>query len=275
MMYRGGDRMSGADGIDQGVRMSIGNGLISAAFTGIVFALFVLFSKGAASESKANGLLSEADVKLYLSDFASLKRVQLNATGLTAYEGAQSAYITIHDFADFRCPHCYHASLTLREVLNRWPGRIRIYYRQFPLDATCNRLVGRKVDGAYSCNGAQAALCAQEQNIFGGLYHGIFDFQNTGMNITPENLQGLTQRLGGEWNRMLSCMTSAKTAAALDRDIRDSQTVNVNSTPTIVVQDRLLPAGAPDHKYFLQLMDALVYEKEGKAAFEEYARRKR
>ncbi|MBI3395213.1 MAG: DsbA family protein, partial [Spirochaetia bacterium] len=134
--------------------------LPGGAAAGLTMALFlVLFvASSVSSERKeqAGGLLPEASVPSTLAEFRQLNKVDMKNDGLTLMEGKDSGYIVVHDFADFRCPHCYHAAEILKQLNQRWPGRVRVYYRQFPLDGNCNPAVGRKQDGAFSCNGTQA-----------------------------------------------------------------------------------------------------------------------
>ena len=203
-----------------------------------------------------------------LRELRAFNTADLSTAGLQNYDGEDQAYIILHDWADFRCPHCLHAHEIIQAAQRRWPGRIKVYYRHFPLDQTCNPLVSRAA-GGFSCNGAQAALCAP-RNIFPEFYHGVFEFQNAQIPIIPDQLRRLTESLGGDWSAMVGCMGSAKTAAALQRDIKEAEVINVQSTPTIVVDGHILPPGTPRPEFFLGLMDALVIEKEGDAAIQDF-----
>jgi len=275
MMQRGEDAMKLTDfnGVQNGLKGSLSSIGISIAAGILVVVIYSVFAGVGKAESGADKLLPESQVELMLSDLRSFKEIPMDERGLRSVEGKESAYIVIHKFADFRCPHCYHASELLKEALKRWPGRIKIYYRHFPLDGTCNHLMQRKGDGA-SCLGAKAALCAASAGeMFVPFYHGVFDFQATNTPITEESLSALTAKLHGDWGAIKRCMGQPSTMAALRRDIEDAKLLEINATPTLVVQNRLLPSGSPDRTYFLQLMDALVFEREGKAAFEEYAKR--
>ena len=243
---------------------------VALVATILLIGALAMVSPGKSMDSPMSGsiYLPEDEADGLLKDFRALKTVDLDTRGLQSVEGSDEAYIEIQKFADFRCPHCYHAGEILKEAMKRWPGRIRIYYRHFPLDGTCNRLVGRVQEGAWSCNGAQAALCAPDQKIFAPFYHRLFDFQVENKMITLGELQKLTESLGGNWSRMLECMGSQKTAAALERDLKDAEKLSINATPTLVVNGHILPSGTPDREFFLHLMDALVLEKEGKTAYE-------
>lgn len=227
--------------------------------------------------SPANDLLAGERVPEFLTEFRALKEANLSTQGIETVEGDPNAYIVIHKFADFLCPHCHDAGKILQNVSARWPGRIRIYYRQFPLDGECNPSVGRKNPqyGPMRCDGAKASICAVQQKIFAPMHHAIFDLQRDPDAISRANLQRVTEKAGGDWQKLQACMASPLPQAAINRDVKDAESIELNSTPVIVVQGRVLPAGTPDAKYFRNLIDALVYEKEGQAAYDEFARRGR
>lgn len=239
----------------------------------------ILYLMGAPQKSKAvDGPIDEALVPGMLADFAALKSVEFNEQGLKSREGSENGYIVVHKFADFLCPHCLHASELLQEAMKRWPGRIQVYYRHFPLDSTCNPLLTgapQKPYGDWRCNGAQAAICAGDHPGFAGFYHGVFDLQNQRLPITLEHLERLSVNAGIPWNQLRTCMASQATQQKLMRDIDDAKKIDIHSTPTLIVNGKLLSPGVPDRKWFFQLLDSLVYEKEGNAAFDEYRARKK
>lgn len=226
---------------------------------------------GGGGQGAVQAVLPLESVGATLAELRALKQVPVSTQGLTQFEGPDDAYIIIHKWADFRCPHCLHASEYLQLLMRRWPGRIRVYYRHFPLDGVCNPHVqGQR--GGYSCNGAQASLCAAEQNLFAPYYHGLFNFQNTGEELGLRELERLTQSLNGDWSRMVRCMGSAATNQKLQRDINDGQAIGLEATPTLVVQGAYL-RGAPPLDWFIRVVDAMVLEKEGAAAIEDFNRR--
>lgn len=109
-------------------------------------------------------LIAPERVKSTIGDLRGFAKAGINTAGLTNVEG--KGFIEIQKFADFNCGHCYNTSLILKEALKRWPGRVKVIYRHFPLDGTCNPEVKGKRGGS-SCNGALASLCAPKFNIFG------------------------------------------------------------------------------------------------------------
>lgn len=254
---------------------------INPLIIGLAIPLLISFGFWSVDRMKApaevaDSLLSEEKVESTLADLSALQEVNLNLNGIHSVEGAENGYIVIQKFADFLCPHCYHASQLLQEAMKRWPGRIKVYYRHFPLDSTCNpELHGKpnKPMGDWRCNGAQAAICAADYPKFPEFYHGIFEFQRQNLPITLEQLERLSQSNGLPWPQIQQCMGSVQTQQKLIRDITDAVKIKINSTPTLILNNRLLPAGTPDRIIFLHLIDALVYQKEGGSAYQEYRNR--
>jgi len=48
--------------------------------------------------------------------------------------GASHAPVTVVEYGDFECPNCKQAAPAVRLLLERFPGRVRLVYRHFPLE---------------------------------------------------------------------------------------------------------------------------------------------
>jgi len=49
--------------------------------------------------------------------------------------GAADAPVTLVEFSDFHCPFCKRVQPTLAQLLERYPGKVKIVYRDFPIDS--------------------------------------------------------------------------------------------------------------------------------------------
>ena len=252
-------------------------GAALATLAVIVSLVIAVSSSDGTSADRGVPLLNPEQVPAVLADFErETKPVGVSDVGLDSLEGSPDGYIVVHKWADFRCPHCLHMSQLLQYALRRWPGRIRVYYRHFPLDGSCNPAMRRDPTRqwpGYSCTGARAALCAPAQNIFPAFYHALFDLQERQVMIEPEVVQSIVQEFGGDWPAMQRCMEEPATEQKLLRDINQALAFEINSTPTVIVNGRMLPAGTPSTRAFIQVLDALVIQKEGAAAIEDFRRR--
>ncbi len=259
----------------KGVHLPIVGAILFTLLLSIIISLSNHVSPSTTTQNinQINGLLPNSKVSGMLRELHSLKKIDVNKTGLNLYSGGEGAYIDIHEWIDFRCPHCREASHAMTKLLARWPGRINLYYRYFPLDASCNPHIERKQPGAASCKGAQAALCSGKQKYYENFIHQLFDFQQSRTNINYTSLRELTGELGGDWASIRSCMVSAKTKVALKKDIETAKKIDISATPTLILNGHQLPAGFPEMSWLRRVLDALVLEKEGEAAIEDYQSR--
>jgi protein-disulfide isomerase len=59
--------------------------------------------------------------------------------------------VTLVEFSDFQCPFCKQSQATLKQLQERYPGKLKLVYRDSPLDqlhpAGPQRLRGRTLRG--------------------------------------------------------------------------------------------------------------------------------
>jgi len=62
-------------------------------------------------------------------------------------KGQQSATVTVYEIADFQCPYCARVEPAVRKILEEYPGKVRLVWRDFPLpfhqEATPAAIVAR------------------------------------------------------------------------------------------------------------------------------------
>ena len=109
------------------------------------------------------------------------------------------------EFSDFECPYCSGLFPTLRRVEETYKDKIRIVYRQFPLNNI----------HPHAQKAAEASLCANDQDKFWQLHDAMFADQQ---NLTIEDLKSKAASLSLNATTFSSCLDSGKHAAI----IRDS-----------------------------------------------------
>ena len=149
--------------------------------------------------------------------------------------GPKDAPITIVEFSDFQCPYCRLGAYTMNAVVKRNPGKVRVVFRNFPLDPSCNPLI--KGNGhAVACEAARAAVCGHKQGRFEGVYEELFDRQADLVKARPTEV---AKEVGGVDAAVLtSCMAAGETALSISRDIEEGKQLNIQSTPTFFVNGR-------------------------------------
>jgi protein-disulfide isomerase len=155
--------------------------------------------------------------------------------------GPAAAPVTIVEFSDFHCPFCRRVQPALDRVRATYGDKVRLVYRDFPLDAT----------HAGARRAAEAARCAGEQGKFWEFHDVLYRNEADASDAALGRLAG---QAGVEGAALLACVASGRQAAAVSADGRAGAALGVNSTPTFFVNGRPL-AGARSFESFSRLID--------------------
>jgi protein-disulfide isomerase len=164
---------------------------------------------------------------------------QVDAKGPS--KGPEGAKVTIVEFSDFQCPFCSRAIGTVDQVMEQYAGKVRLVFRQFPLDFH---------DKAPKA--AQAALCANEQGKFWEMHDAMFKNQGK---LDPEDLKATALGLGVDATKFNECLDSNRMKKAVDDDTEAGKKVGVNGTPAFFINGTML-SGAQPLEAFKEVIDA-------------------
>jgi predicted DsbA family dithiol-disulfide isomerase len=164
--------------------------------------------------------------------------------------GDPGAPVTIVEFSDFQCPFCRAAQQTVREVVNKYRGRVRLSYRDFPL---------RQVH-PLAQQAAEAARCAGEQNKFWEYHDLLFSGQSK---LDQAGLIESARTVRLDLNRFSECLASSKFKAAVDSDFQAGLKAGLSGTPAFYI-DGILLSGVQPLSAFEKLIDAELAAAESK-----------
>src|SRR5262249_40324452 len=136
--------------------------------------------------------------------------------------GDSTAPVTIIEFSDFQCPFCSKAYPIIKEVLAKYPGKVKLAFRDFPL-----RQLHPEAQSA-----AEAARCAGDQGKFWEYHDALF--ANPEM-LNREALVARAQVLKLDVSVFESCLASGRFKAAIEEDIQAGTVARVNGTPAFFV----------------------------------------
>jgi len=209
---------------------------VGAWATGVSLALAIVIAKGMQGEAPAR-----SDVQDRIQSIVSAAPMSINLPEGVISVGSPQAKVTIVKFSDFQCPSCRAGAQTLHPVLKRLGGQVRFVYRNFPLDASCNRMIKHAMHPA-ACEMALGALCAESQGKFEEYYQYAFDHQQE---LKKGSALEAAKAIGLDATRFESCLSDAGTQARLSRDIEEAIALNVESTPTFFVNGRRVVGAQP------------------------------
>jgi protein-disulfide isomerase/uncharacterized membrane protein len=156
----------------------------------------------------------------------------------TPARGPATAPVKVVEFSDFMCPFCRNLGIALSQFVPQAGGRVVVYFKNFPLDKTCNeRLPGSTHPG--SCYLALGSVCAYYQGKFDAYHDRVFSAELR--NPQPADVVRLAGEAGLNAAAMEGCLNDPKAKADLAAQIAEGNRLRVNATPTLYVDGKKLP----------------------------------
>jgi protein-disulfide isomerase len=156
-------------------------------------------------------------------------------------KGKVDAPVTIVEFTDFHCPFCKRVLPTLDELESRYGDKIRIVFRDFPIDSLHPE--ARK--------GHEAARCAGEQGKFWPFHDKIFA---NAPKVSADDLKAYAKQVNLDVEAFERCFTSGKYRTAVEKDIDEGKSIGVTGTPSFIINGRTI-TGARSLDFFKQVID--------------------
>jgi predicted DsbA family dithiol-disulfide isomerase len=195
------------------------------------------------SEARSNAWAGFVNPRLEALDWEMViepPRKDLQSTRLV--RGDVDAPITIMSFSDYQCPYCIRSEPVLAEVLNRYPGEVRLIHRHFPLDSL--HPLARPA--------SEAAMCADEQGHFWEFHDAIFARQGR---LDENAFAEIGEALGLDGEALDQCITERRYQTFVQSDFDEGQLAGVTGTPAFFVNGIPLK-GARDADELSRIVDA-------------------
>ena len=181
-------------------------------------------------------LRKAANIKVMLEP----PRIKVDATGGPA-KGPEGAPITIVEYADFQCPYCGRAMAALKQVEERYQGKIRLVFRDFPLTQIHPN----------AAKAAEAADCANDQGKFWPMHDRLFANQTK---LAVADLKQHASDIGLDKAAFETCLDSGKHAADWKKTVEEGQKYGLSGTPSFFINGRLI-VGAQPYESFAVVID--------------------
>jgi protein-disulfide isomerase len=169
------------------------------------------------------------------------------ANGTEVARGPETAPITVVEFADYECPYCGRGYENMKAVFAKYDGKIKWYFRNFPLSFHKNAM-------AY----ATAATCAGRQGKFWEMHDAILDNQKT--MEAKGGPEGLATELGLDMSSFKACLEDKEVSKAILEDMTAAQAVGVTGTPAYYINGIMISGAQPVENF------STIIDRELKAA---------
>ncbi len=179
--------------------------------------------------------------------------------------GTEGAPVVIVLFTDFECPVCkQEADMLHQNLLSAFPKEVRLYLKDFPLDAI----------HPWARTAAIAGRCVFRQNpaAFWDYHAWVYAHQSE---INAGNIKGKmlefakTKDKDVDAMQFTSCVDTKATEAEVDRSVAEGKALRVGATPTMFINGRKIEGSLP-WPNLRQIIDYEInYQKTAKNAGED------
>jgi protein-disulfide isomerase len=165
------------------------------------------------------------------------------------YRGSASKDLELVEFADFQCPHCKDAQANLDKLAVDFP-KARIVFQNYPL---------AKIHPA-AVKAAEYGVCVTKQagsNAFFQFAGAVFDGQD-GL-ATPDGrtltLNSAVVKAGLDPAKIEACSATPEVGASVEASVKLAQDLNINETPVLMVNGRLVPIGGAPYEVLKRVVE--------------------
>lgn len=143
-----------------------------------------------------------------------------------------AAKLTIVEFGDFECPYTKQESSVVRTFLAKYGDRVRLLYRNYPLEDV-------------HLNAKQAAIagaCAQEQGKFWAYHDRLFQHSPA---LGFQDLVRYSEEAGLDAKQFEKCLVDQRYKVAVENDAAQAVAAGVSGTPVFFFNGRKVEGAIP------------------------------
>ncbi len=167
--------------------------------------------------------------------------------------GQPTAAVTIEEFADFQCPSCAVAHPVMKDLQSAYAGNknVRFVFRHLPLGMH---------DKAYDAATVVEAAGMQGVPKFWAMLDRMMSGQQTWANSGNyrEIWRGYAEKIGLDVPKWESDAAGLGTKGRIDLDIQRARALGVSSTPSVYINNKLIPFADVNVSTMKQLIDSEI-----------------
>jgi protein-disulfide isomerase len=164
------------------------------------------------------------------------------------FRGAANAKVVIQEVGDFQCPFCKRADATMDELLKAYPGKIKIVWRDKPLEM--------HRDAALAAEAAREAFAQKGTDGFTKMRRALFDNQRA---LERGDLDGYAKEIGLDTGRFGRALDAHVHKALIDADDKATDDAGVSGTPAFFIGPYYVSGAAP-YARFRRLVELVLHQ---------------
>jgi protein-disulfide isomerase len=234
-------------------RSGFGDVALMATLVGVLVILFVsMTNKQELARLNARVKQLETRASATTAQGGGWNKVYDVKTGAAPVKGAETASVTIVEFAEFQCPFCMRVRPTLEQIEHTYKDRVRFVWKHLPLVSIHSHAMGAAI----------AVEAARNQGRFWEYHDKLFANQ---AQLEPNDLRKYAQELGLNLARFDRDSTDQDLKTKVLEDMTEATSLGISSTPTFFINGRLV-SGAMPFETFSTIIDEELAKQPTKVA---------
>ena len=156
-------------------------------------------------------------------------------------KGPAKASVTIVEFSDMQCPHCQKAAPAIEQLLAQEPAA-RLIFQNFPLPM---HDWAEKASSYVDCVGRGSVGPVSNDAVWKFIQKTFDEQANITASNADEKLKAIATASGANADEIAVCAAKPDTKARIDASVALGKSVGVTGTPTLFINGRNVPGGAP------------------------------
>jgi RNA polymerase sigma factor (sigma-70 family) len=158
-------------------------------------------------------------------------------------KGPADAPVTITVYSDMVCPYCANALGTLDQLVDEYPGKIRIVMKQMPVHSA-------------AVMPAEANYAADAQGKFWELHDLMAQHQD---DLSRPAVEALAQQAGLDLTKFRAALDGRTYQASVDADMASAKELELQGTPAFVINGRRVIGNLPIETFRPLIDEALAH----------------
>jgi len=149
--------------------------------------------------------------------------------------GNPDAPLKIEEYTDMQCPFCGKGHDSIMQLMQKYPDKVYVVHRDFPLDNACNRTIKRAFH-PNACDAAVWGRCAAQQNKFPQLVDKMFEHRQK---LSPVNIESYAKNIEGlDLEKLKACVQDGAVMKDIKADIEAGVKLGIRGTPVFMVNGK-------------------------------------
>ena len=190
---------------------------------------------------------------LFLNKNDEAKTPTTDTPPTTHTRGQGTAKVALIEYGDFQCPACGQYYPAVEQVYEKYQDQITFQFRHFPLTSIH--------PNAFA--GSRAAEAAGKPGKFFEMYQQLYTNQDSwSENNTPSKVfEKYANNIGLDVTKFKADFASAAVNDAIQADLAAGEKLGVNSTPTFVLDGKIIKNPNPTVEAFSKIIDEAIAKK--------------